>query len=107
MVDRGAVDAFCERVTELERERFASALVCTGPSAAYCLQWRGLRVNPDAAFRETPRLLAGDGDLPLFGSELDRLDTALRGRFNADPERLEQGLARLVLGRWSMSCASS
>ena len=54
-------------------------------------------MNPDAAFRETPRLLAGDGDLPLFGSELDRLDTALRGRFNADPERLEQGLARLVL----------
>ena len=55
-------------------------------------------MNSDAGFRETkPRLLAGDGDLPLFGSELDRLDRAIRGRFNADPERLEQGLARLVL----------
>ena len=55
-------------------------------------------MTPDATFRETqPRLLAGDGDLALFGSELDRLDTALRGRLNADPERLEQGLARLVL----------
>jgi hypothetical protein len=43
------------------------------------------------------KLLAGDGDLQLFGSELDRLDTALRQRVNADPERLEQGLARLVL----------
>ena len=43
------------------------------------------------------KLLAGDGDLELFGSELDRLDSALRQRVNADPERLEQGLARLVL----------
>ena len=43
------------------------------------------------------RLLAGDGDLALFGSELDRLDEALRGRVNADKEGLEQGLARLVL----------
>jgi hypothetical protein len=43
------------------------------------------------------RLLAGDGDLSLFGSELDRLDNALRQRVNADPEKLEQGLARLVL----------
>ncbi len=33
----------------------------------------------------------------LFGSEMDRLDAALRQRVNADPEGLEQGLARLVL----------
>ena len=53
------------------------------------------------ARRQAPQgsggLLAGRGDLELFGSELDRLDRALRGRVNADPERLEKGLARLVL----------
>jgi hypothetical protein len=43
------------------------------------------------------RLLAGDGDLSLFGDELERLDSVLRRRINADPEGLEQGLARLVL----------
>lgn len=43
------------------------------------------------------RLLAGDGDLELFGRELERLDTALRGRLNADRESLEKGLAQLVL----------
>jgi hypothetical protein len=55
-------------------------------------------MTPDRlADRGRARLLAGDGDLTLFGDELDRLDRALRGRVNADPERLEQGLARLVL----------
>jgi Gas vesicle protein K len=49
------------------------------------------------ADRRQGKLLAGNGDLTLFGDELDRLDQALRGRVNADPERLEQGLARLVL----------
>jgi gas vesicle protein GvpK len=49
------------------------------------------------ADRRRGKLLAGNGDLTLFGDELDRLDQALRGRVNADPERLEQGLARLVL----------
>ena len=43
------------------------------------------------------KLLAGRGDLSLFGDELDRLDAALSRRVNADPERLEKGLARLVL----------
>jgi Gas vesicle protein K len=43
------------------------------------------------------RLLAGDGDLELFGRELERLDSALRGRLNADRESLEKGLAQLVL----------
>ncbi len=43
------------------------------------------------------KLLAGDGDLELFGRELERLDSALRGRLNADRESLEKGLAQLVL----------
>jgi hypothetical protein len=46
---------------------------------------------------KSDRLLAGKGDLELFGRELDQLDQVLRRRVNADPERLEQGLARLVL----------
>jgi len=47
--------------------------------------------------RGRDRLLAGHGDLELFGSELDRLDSALRRRVNADRENLEKGLAQLVL----------
>ena len=43
------------------------------------------------------KLLAGDGDLELFGRELERLDSAIRGRLNADRESLEKGLAQLVL----------
>jgi Gas vesicle protein K len=43
------------------------------------------------------KLLAGDGDLELFGRELDRLDSALNRRLNADRESLEKGLAQLVL----------
>ena len=43
------------------------------------------------------RVLAGHRDLDLFGSELDRLDAALRRRVNADRESLEKGLAQLVL----------
>jgi hypothetical protein len=43
------------------------------------------------------KLLAGHGDLDLFGNELDRLDAALRRRVNADRENLEKGLAQLVL----------
>jgi hypothetical protein len=43
------------------------------------------------------RLLAGDGDLDLFGGELDRLESALGRRVNADRENLEKGLAGLVM----------
>jgi hypothetical protein len=43
------------------------------------------------------KLLVGDRDFDLFGSELDRLDSALRRRVNADRESLEKGLAQLVL----------
>jgi hypothetical protein len=43
------------------------------------------------------KLLAGSGDLELFGSELDRIGAGLSRRVTADPERLEKGLAQLVL----------
>lgn len=33
----------------------------------------------------------------LHGDELDRLESGLRRRVSADPERLEKGLAQLVL----------
>jgi gas vesicle protein GvpK len=46
---------------------------------------------------DASRVLAGHPDLDLFGTELDRLDTALRRRVNADRESLEKGLAQLVL----------
>ncbi len=36
-------------------------------------------------------------DTPLFGDELERIDAGLGRRINADPERLEKGLAQLVL----------
>ncbi len=35
--------------------------------------------------------------LRLSGEELDRIESGLRGRIHADPERLEKGLAQLVL----------
>jgi Gas vesicle protein K len=47
--------------------------------------------------RGRDRLLAGHGDLELFGNELDRLDSALSRRVNADRDNLEKGLAQLVL----------
>jgi hypothetical protein len=43
------------------------------------------------------KLLAGHGDLELFGDELERLDNTLRRRVNADRDNLEKGLAQLVL----------
>src|SRR3954464_8510263 len=52
------------------------------------------RVNGRSGER---KLLAGHGDLELFGDELERLDSALRRRLNADRESLEKGLAQLVL----------
>lgn len=53
--------------------------------------------NPGGEGHGGSRLLAGHPDLDLFGSELDRLDAALRRRVNADRENLEKGLAQLVL----------
>jgi hypothetical protein len=43
------------------------------------------------------KLLAGDGDLGVFGDALERLDGTLRRRVNADRDNLEKGLAQLVL----------
>jgi hypothetical protein len=37
------------------------------------------------------------GDDPLFAEELERVEPGLGRRVNADPERLEKGLAQLVL----------
>jgi hypothetical protein len=55
----------------------------------------GIRRNGDVT--RGSKLMAGHRDLDLFGSELDRLDTALRRRVNADRDNLEKGLAQLVL----------
>jgi Gas vesicle protein K len=43
------------------------------------------------------KLLAGSGTHGLFDSELDRARARLAGRFNADREGLEKGLAQLVM----------
>jgi len=49
------------------------------------------------AARRQSKLLAGHDDLEIFGKELDRVGEALSRRINADPEKLEKGLAQLVL----------
>ena len=38
-----------------------------------------------------------DLDDPMLGQELERIESGLRGRVNADPEGVEKGLAQLVL----------
>jgi hypothetical protein len=43
------------------------------------------------------KFLHAPPDLDLFASERPRLDDALSRRVNADPEKLERGLAQLVL----------
>jgi hypothetical protein len=43
------------------------------------------------------KLLAGEANLEALEAELSRIEQALPDRINADPERVEQGLARLVL----------
>jgi len=43
------------------------------------------------------RLLFSGGGALAFGAELDRIGAGLTRRVNADPERLERGLAQLVL----------
>jgi Gas vesicle protein K len=56
-------------------------------------------MSPPVHDERAPRskLLAGHPDIGLFGTELDRLDAALRRRVNADRDNLEKGLAQLVL----------
>jgi uncharacterized protein YjiS (DUF1127 family) len=46
---------------------------------------------------ETPRVLAGHGDLDLLAQRLDELGDVFPRRVEADPERVERGLAQLVL----------
>ncbi len=43
------------------------------------------------------KLLAGEGDLDVLARELERVQNAFPRRVNADPERVERGLAQLVL----------
>jgi hypothetical protein len=43
------------------------------------------------------RILAAQGDLGLFAKELEHVREALPRRIDADPERVERGLAQLVL----------
>ncbi len=43
------------------------------------------------------RILAGHGDLDRFLDELDHVGDAFPRRIDADPERVERGLAQLVL----------
>ena len=47
--------------------------------------------------RDTDKVLAGDWNLEPADRSLDRLDSALRRRVEADPESVERGLAQLVL----------
>ena len=43
------------------------------------------------------KLIHASGDLDALARELDRVGAAFPRRVNADPERVEQGLAQLVL----------
>ncbi|HZU20834.1 MAG TPA: gas vesicle protein K [Gaiellaceae bacterium] len=46
---------------------------------------------------ELDRLLAATGDLDFVAERLDRIDDAFPKRVSADPEKVERGLAQLVL----------
>jgi hypothetical protein len=46
---------------------------------------------------EETKLIHASGDVEALADELDRIGTAFPRRVNADPERVEQGLAQLVL----------
>ena len=43
------------------------------------------------------KVLSGSGDLHRLAGELEHVQDAFPRRVNADPEKVEQGLARLVL----------
>jgi hypothetical protein len=57
------------------------------------LQLHGGRAVSD----EIDKLLSGSGDLEALAGDLDRVRNAFPSRVNADPEKVEQGLAQLVL----------
>ena len=46
---------------------------------------------------EETKLIHASGDIEALADELDRIGTVFPRRVNADPERVEQGLAQLVL----------
>ena len=45
----------------------------------------------------TDKVLAGRDNVRRFESDLEQIENALPRRINADPEKLERGLAQLVL----------
>jgi uncharacterized protein YjiS (DUF1127 family) len=47
--------------------------------------------------KTTDRLLTGAGDLEFVSRRLERVENAFPRRVSADPEKVEQGLAQLVL----------
>jgi uncharacterized protein YjiS (DUF1127 family) len=47
--------------------------------------------------KTTDRLLTGAGDLEFVSRRLERAENAFPRRVSADPEKVEQGLAQLVL----------
>ena len=51
----------------------------------------------EQAVRLQQRILSAPDDLDGFVDELETLGEALPSRINADPEKVEQGLAKLVL----------
>jgi actin-like ATPase involved in cell morphogenesis len=51
----------------------------------------------DAGEEQGPRVDVTAGSAPAFEAELRQIAAALPERINADPERVESGLARLVL----------
>lgn len=51
----------------------------------------------DAVDGRPDKLLSGNGDLPGVADEIDLSTRGLSNRINADPERVERGLAQLVL----------
>ena len=50
-----------------------------------------------SAHEPIDKVLAGSGELDRIAGELEHLQDAFPRRVNADPEKVEQGLARLVL----------
>jgi hypothetical protein len=54
-------------------------------------------VHDLACRAEEEKLLCDPGDLEAFVTELEQASNVLPRRINADPEGVEQGLARLVL----------
>jgi hypothetical protein len=54
--------------------------------------------------KTTDRLLTGAGDLEFVSRRLERAENAFPRRVSADPEKVEQGLAQLVL---TLSCSGS